>query len=1118
MSLTYGFYNSKDHDRMYDAVQLSMLFDGLINDGVYATIGKKVGSNERVTPFYMTSLGSGNRITIGPGRAWFRHTWSYNDADVVIRLPDPPYGTNKKRYDAIVLDINAGHDVRANSFAVISGTEKITSSDTNIPYPTLENTETRLQVPLAYVLRRNSDSAISDADITSCIGDATLGCPYVTGVISYISIEQLLRQAATDWNNFKGTANQWYTEFTTGFEADANEWYTNFTSGLEEYATNFETNYVNDFTNWSTVQKNEFISWMTGEKNDFDTWFANIQYILDGDVAGHLQNEIDALSNRVVPIEKGGTGNTHGHIQSGHKNTSDYNKGEFATAEGMNTAASGKCAHAEGAGNYTYSYQDAHLEGDMLLGTGENSSYSKHFVCTWTSELTGDNSAYQIGPARLQALSESTIYDKDDNNLTGNNTNKIKSLYFSAILTNETTGEILKGEAGCIGPSSMNEPGYVGHIPNITDFTSHKEFIDQDANGFTPIDIGGLGSVYSMGYGRFVDPDTMFRTSYELEEDYNIQGSGSFRAKYSSWTPKSFAVTDRVGTFVYYKANLEPKDESGNVVVNIDTLIPSKYNGNTYYRMQATITFHYSYDSSTSKYVFDGDVDYTYNRNDDNNTYLKVGFWDSYQDNVTPYSGGGLPYWYMDGDTPETSSVLVPGCFGAQLSEYPFSAYTHRTAYFTYNPVIGGAYEYDRIISSSSFQTLVESTVPTIILKNKTDKYSLKFYYSYALESETDIDSRPITFHPAGESLTWSGQPTRAIGNYSHAEGYKTKAYGDYSHAEGSARDTYVDDSKNPGAYGIASHVEGTSTRANGTGSHAEGEDTLARGDWSHAEGYNTKAYGKYAHAEGSNTVSGLEDASIIDEGYYAHAEGNTTVASGRSSHSEGENTTASGDYSHVEGYNTSATKRSAHAEGYSTAASEDSSHAEGYNTIASGKYSHAEGKDSQALNESAHAEGYGSKAYGLYSHAGGGGIADLANQFVHGCFGFVGKPIVHESASGESTMALEHTNIFNGINLIYPPSSGTYTLNIAMMTNDTEYKQCHAWLAILKEYGSTSYNDIGVYLIHVPDINSAGSPKIEQIYKSGDIVHTLSGNTGYKLVFNKASSAGAALQIYRIM
>ena len=39
MSVTCGFYNSLNGDRKYNAIQMGRIFDGLIGDGVFATVG-----------------------------------------------------------------------------------------------------------------------------------------------------------------------------------------------------------------------------------------------------------------------------------------------------------------------------------------------------------------------------------------------------------------------------------------------------------------------------------------------------------------------------------------------------------------------------------------------------------------------------------------------------------------------------------------------------------------------------------------------------------------------------------------------------------------------------------------------------------------------------------------------------------------------------------------------------------------------------------------------------------------------------------------------------------------------------------------------------------------------
>ena len=76
MSITYGFYNSIDGDRKYDAAAMSAIFDGIINDGIYMSIGQRmiIKPNEGMT------------VKVGTGRAWFNHTWTLNDAEIILTL------------------------------------------------------------------------------------------------------------------------------------------------------------------------------------------------------------------------------------------------------------------------------------------------------------------------------------------------------------------------------------------------------------------------------------------------------------------------------------------------------------------------------------------------------------------------------------------------------------------------------------------------------------------------------------------------------------------------------------------------------------------------------------------------------------------------------------------------------------------------------------------------------------------------------------------------------------------------------------------------------------------------------------------------------------------------
>ena len=148
-------------------------------------------------------------------------------------------------------------------------------------------------------------------------------------------------------------------------------------------------------------------------------------------------------------------------------------------------------------------------------------------------------------------------------------------------------------------------------------------------------------------------------------------------------------------------------------------------------------------------------------------------------------------------------------------------------------------------------------------------------------------------------------------------------------------------------AIGDYSHAEGYNTKAIDFSAHTEGNTTKAKGNGAHAEGYYTEAIGKATHAEGNGPKA---------SGDGAHAEGQDTKASGDGAHAEGYYTEAIGDYSHAEGYNTKASGTGAHAEGHYTEAIGAGAHASGYDTQA-GKFQFVCGKHNAIVSSPVSAE-----------------------------------------------------------------------------------------------------------------------------------------------------------------
>ena len=175
MAFSYGFYNSLNGDRKYDSEDLSRMFDGIIYDGVIGAVGDT----------FAVKAGTGNTVNVSSGRAWFNHTWTYNDAPMPISCGSAAVLLD--RYDAIVLEVNAASDVRKNSIKVVAGTEA-----SNPVKPTMENTEFVHQYPLAYILRKAGSSSISQSQIENAVG--TEACPICTGVLKSLNVEQMMAQ------------------------------------------------------------------------------------------------------------------------------------------------------------------------------------------------------------------------------------------------------------------------------------------------------------------------------------------------------------------------------------------------------------------------------------------------------------------------------------------------------------------------------------------------------------------------------------------------------------------------------------------------------------------------------------------------------------------------------------------------------------------------------------------------------------------------------------------------------------------------------------------------------------------------------------------------------------
>lgn len=254
MAISYGFYNSVNHDRQYDAIQFGQVFDGIIKDGVYETYKKA---------FIVKASNTTGYVVVQPGRAWFNHTWTYNDADLPVRVLDSEVVLD--RIDALVIDINSELGERKNTIQWVKGTP---SSTTPVKPGSFIHTDTHNQYPICYVYRHFDSEVVAQDDIENAVGTSL--CPFVTGIIEGLNIDDLIMQWKAQFNTFMSTSRSSFTTWMANSESD--------------------------FFNWMETEKASYAAFLAHNNTAWTNWFNHLQDELDSNQAAHLNARIDAIS------------------------------------------------------------------------------------------------------------------------------------------------------------------------------------------------------------------------------------------------------------------------------------------------------------------------------------------------------------------------------------------------------------------------------------------------------------------------------------------------------------------------------------------------------------------------------------------------------------------------------------------------------------------------------------------------------------------------------------------------------------------------------------------------------------------------------------------------------
>lgn len=176
MALSYGFFNSLNNDRLYNAEDIGRYLQGIISSGVYA---------DKSSNLQVLSTG-GMGVAVQAGRGMFDYHYLDNDEPYPLTLT---VGSSLARYDAVVVRLDLTE--RKITLELKEGTPAATPDP-----PALTRTSTVKEYMLAKIYVEKMTTSITQGEITDTRADTSV-CGWVTGVIDQVDTSTLFVQWQT---------------------------------------------------------------------------------------------------------------------------------------------------------------------------------------------------------------------------------------------------------------------------------------------------------------------------------------------------------------------------------------------------------------------------------------------------------------------------------------------------------------------------------------------------------------------------------------------------------------------------------------------------------------------------------------------------------------------------------------------------------------------------------------------------------------------------------------------------------------------------------------------------------------------------------------------------------
>ena len=266
--LSYDEHGWPQLDRAVTSEVLRQIYKRYFTNGVFGISDS--------TCFQVSVATGGAGLSIAPGACQIQGATGYEENAVTLEIT--PNSSNLPRIDTVVARLNDNSDYRSIYFDILEGTPAVTPTA-----PELTQSDSVWELGLCNIARAANSSVITNSNITDTRADSAR-CGYVT------AIQQL--DTASLYQQFRAYIQE-VRDALDAADATYNKTAQNYLTTLGTTGDAQPADITQAFNAYAAVTEEEF-----------NNWFASIRDILDEDVAGHLQNEIDEHEDRLALLEQ----------------------------------------------------------------------------------------------------------------------------------------------------------------------------------------------------------------------------------------------------------------------------------------------------------------------------------------------------------------------------------------------------------------------------------------------------------------------------------------------------------------------------------------------------------------------------------------------------------------------------------------------------------------------------------------------------------------------------------------------------------------------------------------------------------------------------------------------